>query len=279
MKVRLFEGTVGALVFLAAACGGEATPAPTTPAPASTVAPASTTETKAPEAKAWTPPDPPTAEATKRECAPLIDALTKGVADGAGPAERIKVAKERVATISEAPPLGPAQFDWCKGRAQEELTRAEAEVAKAEAARAASASPDGVAKKTIGHIAKDMVAAYERETGDGKHRLCPSAKPIPAKLDAKGASYTSKPADWNDPGWKCLKFELSAAQDFQYEVKVQGTTFTVVGRRGGADAVEYTLTGKVDGGRVIIAPQIDEKRTPATATPASPAPAAPAKKP
>ena len=81
------------------------------------------------------------------------------------------------------------------------------------------------AKNTLGEIARDAVAAYEREGAGGKHALCGSALPVPASAAAvAGRKYQASAQDGVDyqvgsdgAGWRCLRFALAQAQYYQYE--------------------------------------------------------------
>jgi type IV pilus assembly protein PilA len=92
------------------------------------------------------------------------------------------------------------------------------------------------AKNTIGGIARNGVAAYERETvpsqivGEGTssaqtvHVICGAATPVPLTMTAiKGTKYqpiTAFNADFQGGddfnGWRCLKFSLDAPIYYQY---------------------------------------------------------------
>jgi type IV pilus assembly protein PilA len=119
------------------------------------------------------------------------------------------------------------------------------------------------ARNTVSHVAKLAAAAYEED-----HRLCPSASaPVPAQRSMiRGAKYMSSPADWQtdraaNAGFACLKFEMSMPQYFQYEYESTGDGFFV--RAHGdldGDGVYSTfeIEGRVQGGRVVVAPTISE---------------------
>lgn len=84
------------------------------------------------------------------------------------------------------------------------------------------------ARDALGRMAKDAVAAYQKESmtesdvlelGSSSavlHRLCPSGAAVPADIPT-ATKYQSKPSEWNDAGWSCLKFSMNEPQYFQYE--------------------------------------------------------------
>ncbi|HEX5098188.1 MAG TPA: type II secretion system protein [Polyangiaceae bacterium] len=89
----------------------------------------------------------------------------------------------------------------------------------------------GEAKNNLGRLAKDAVAAYERETMDATlaaansgsqavHRLCDSAAAtVPAAVPV-GKKVQPDPAGWNagsaTVGWRCLKFSLNDPVYYSY---------------------------------------------------------------
>lgn len=111
------------------------------------------------------------------------------------------------------------------------------------------------ALKVLGVIARNEVEAYEREnvTSDLKslpQSLCPSARAVPASLDAL-KDYKPNDADFaNDPGWKCLRFTLVANAPFQFEVVVDKDVAHIFARR---PDVELELVAKVEKKHVVVA--------------------------
>ena len=113
------------------------------------------------------------------------------------------------------------------------------------------------ARNTINAMSRAAAAAYEREVlGPNNtvlHHLCKSARPVPSAVP-RGKKYMPDPSrDWNtgdaDHGWRCLKFEVSEPQYYQY-------TYTVGGpykgpKRGGPDpgpnGFEIAAEGDLDG--------------------------------
>ncbi|MFO0661208.1 MAG: prepilin-type N-terminal cleavage/methylation domain-containing protein [Polyangiaceae bacterium] len=106
------------------------------------------------------------------------------------------------------------------------------------------------AKNGIGAIVRGGIAKYEAETtasqlvGEGSsstaasHSVCgmggtPASGPVPAAMTAiKGTKYQPDSAagkDYNtgdsENGWKCLKFQITDPQYFQYEYKSDGNKF------------------------------------------------------
>jgi type IV pilus assembly protein PilA len=127
------------------------------------------------------------------------------------------------------------------------------------------------ARSSLGMMAKAAVAAYEREElpSNGpaavvSRRLCPSAlSPVPEKIDAVAArKYQSTPSEWRtDPGFSCLRFELSSPQYYQYNYTSVPDAFsaTALGDLDGDGAVaRFELRGSTNGGTLAITPQIVE---------------------
>jgi len=146
------------------------------------------------------------------------------------------------------------------------------------------------ARNSLGQIAKDAAAAYERESMTGavlaqgaaaamSRSLCGSAAAaVPVAVPA-GAKYQSSPADWANPadigaagvaqkGFPCLKFTMDAPQYYSYNYVLAGAgtavndqfTATAQGDLNG-DAVlsTFTLLGKIGAGFVLnVAPNISE---------------------
>jgi type IV pilus assembly protein PilA len=113
------------------------------------------------------------------------------------------------------------------------------------------------AKNTLGEIARDAAAAYEREGAGGKHALCESATPVPANLSAvAGRKYqaSAQPgADFQSgsdgAGWRCLRFSLPTPQYFQYEYVVGPGRASAIdpARTLGAGEFEAIARGDLDG--------------------------------
>ncbi|MBI5538337.1 MAG: hypothetical protein HY898_36780 [Deltaproteobacteria bacterium] len=81
-----------------------------------------------------------------------------------------------------------------------------------------SAAKEAEGKNGVGMIARNALAAADREGDDGKHALPPTAQPVPASLsDVSGRKYMSTSSDWSSPGWKELKFSMTMPQYFQYQ--------------------------------------------------------------
>ena len=133
------------------------------------------------------------------------------------------------------------------------------------------------ARNSLGQIAKDASAAYEREslspgTPDG---LCATAsQSVPATASMiKGVKYQSAAGDWKvdasrpHAGFACLEFSLDMPQYYMYSYRARGTkkpgddfTATANGDLNG-DGVMSTLwiSGKVTPGDVLaIEPLLGE---------------------
>lgn len=141
------------------------------------------------------------------------------------------------------------------------------------------------ARSTIGRIAKDASAAYNRENMAGNvlatgavagvtNRLCgPTAASVPATaVSIKGQKYQSGPDEWKTgdatTGWKCLKFSMQDPQYFMYSytaanMTLDTGTFSAIAAgdlNGDAKLSSFTLKGGIlaGGGGVNIAPNLIE---------------------
>jgi type IV pilus assembly protein PilA len=129
-----------------------------------------------------------------------------------------------------------------------------------------AAAKTAEARNTVGEIARDATAAYEREdidlkTGAIAHKLCPAAShPVPSSIsDVRGKKYMSSPTDWTDDsaknaGFYCLKFEMMTPQYYQYDYRVSGKSFTVEGKGdldGDGDLSSFTVTGTIGAGDMV----------------------------
>jgi type IV pilus assembly protein PilA len=133
------------------------------------------------------------------------------------------------------------------------------------------------ARMTIGRIAKDASAAYNREQTSGSvltaggtaniaNILCASAlAPVPAAVP-KAQKVQSSPAEWSagsqTVGWACLRFSMQDPQYYQYNyTSATAADFAAIatGDLNGDDVLStFTLAGKVQSGVVNIAPNIAE---------------------
>lgn len=86
----------------------------------------------------------------------------------------------------------------------------------------------GEAKTNVGRLAKDAVAAYERENMAGTllsagssvasvHQLCPTATTNVPTAVPKGQKIQPDAAAWNGTGWGCLKFSVNTPVYYQYQ--------------------------------------------------------------
>jgi len=135
------------------------------------------------------------------------------------------------------------------------------------------------ARMTLGRIAKDASAAFNREQTTGAilttgtsaniaNVLCASASAsVPANAASiRGAKYQSSPAEWaagsQTAGWFCLRFSMQDPQYFMYSYTSPSTTqFSAVANGDlNADGTTstFTLAGQIAGGVVNIAPNIAE---------------------
>lgn len=124
------------------------------------------------------------------------------------------------------------------------------------------------ARNSLGQMAKDAAAAYNRESMSGtvvalgsvvgsSNNLCGSAtKTVPAAATSiKGQKYQSSPAEWNEgsatAGWRCVKFSMSDPQYYMYNYTSDGTTFTSSAQgdlNGDGTLSTFSLAGKVQSG-------------------------------
>jgi type IV pilus assembly protein PilA len=128
------------------------------------------------------------------------------------------------------------------------------------------------AKNAVGQIARQAVAAYEREelAADplSPRRLCMSAShAVPASTSSVAAKkYMSAPSDWTsdpaDTGFTCLKFEMSTPQYYAYDYKASKTGFKALASGdldGDGHASHFEIEGRVQPGDVLaLAPSILE---------------------
>jgi hypothetical protein len=118
-------------------------------------------------------------------------------------------------------------------------------------------------KNTLGQLAKDAAAAHER---DG--RLCASAsRPVPVDVSLlRGRKYQSQSAEWDvdgprNAGFACLRFSMTIPQYYQYRYEATATSFLAGGRGdldGDGDLSNFTITGEVRDGRLVLSPSIEE---------------------
>ena len=121
-----------------------------------------------------------------------------------------------------------------------------------------TAAKSAEAKTTIGAIAREAAAAYEREqepdrTG-GAHRLCETGNPVPASMTSvKGMKYqpSSAPgADFNagsaTTGWPCLKFTMVSPMYYRYQYH-KGSGYLAPSVAPGPNGFEASAQGDLDG--------------------------------
>lgn len=119
-----------------------------------------------------------------------------------------------------------------------------------------AAAKTAEAKNNINAIARNAVAAYERDTMEGSsagHRLCGSATPVPAAVPA-GIKYSPSAAPGADfhsgtavAGWTCLKFSIDQPMYYQYTYEKGAGS----GKSGAtASGFEVRARGDLDGNGV-----------------------------
>jgi type IV pilus assembly protein PilA len=117
-----------------------------------------------------------------------------------------------------------------------------------------AAAKTAEAKNTVAAIARAAQAAYEREDPvSGKHRLCASARPVPAAVPAaKKYMPSSAPgADFQagspSVGWPCLKFSMSAPSYYQYHYQQGSGWVAPAAGAAGPNGFEAAAVGDLDG--------------------------------
>ncbi|HZU83877.1 MAG TPA: type II secretion system protein [Polyangiaceae bacterium] len=142
------------------------------------------------------------------------------------------------------------------------------------------------ARNSLGQIAKDAAAAYEKESMAGtvltpgtsaalSRALCASdpGNPVPALSNIQGKKYQSKVSDWNagatnNAGFACLKFSMDQPQYYGYSYVSSGTagaagdTFTATANgdlNGDGTYSTFSLTGQINSSFALnIAPNMVE---------------------
>ncbi|MEZ4311256.1 MAG: hypothetical protein R3F14_24710 [Polyangiaceae bacterium] len=102
-----------------------------------------------------------------------------------------------------------------------------------------------------------MVVKLIASLEGGRSSICPSAKPVPAKLrEVNKKSYHSTTEDWGSEGWRCLGFDLSdMPQFFQYELRTNSAenSFEVIARGypvPDGPLTELYIEGKIENGTI-----------------------------
>jgi type IV pilus assembly protein PilA len=143
------------------------------------------------------------------------------------------------------------------------------------------------ARNSIGQIAKDAAAAYERETMAGtiltkgqstaiSRALCQSASASvpPSAASIKGKKYQSSVKEWNadtttNAGFACLKFSIDQPQYYMYSYSAAGSStpgssFTVAAQgdlNGDGVLSLFQVTGAINSGYALnVAPNMVEVR-------------------
>jgi type IV pilus assembly protein PilA len=124
------------------------------------------------------------------------------------------------------------------------------------------------ARASLGRMAKDAAAAYERESMAGSmvstgssagvsRRLCATASTsVPSSSTAiQGHKYQSKPSEWNadavgNSGFACLKFSIDQPQYYQYSYSMSGSGWNPT------DSFAAAAQGDLDGNGVLSLFQI-----------------------
>jgi len=141
------------------------------------------------------------------------------------------------------------------------------------------------ARNSVGQMAKDAKAAFERETMSSailaagasaglSNNLCSTSttKPsVPAAITSvQGKKYQSAAADWNSDqgtpgmGWACLRFSMSDPQYYMYSYTgTTGATGTFAATANGdldgnGTQSTFSLAGQVTNGVVFVSPNFTE---------------------
>jgi len=126
------------------------------------------------------------------------------------------------------------------------------------------------AYNSLGQIAKDATAQYEKETidlGAVTHRICPSAsRSVPASLSmVSGKKYQSAPGDWTvdapmHAGFACLEYSMDMPQYYLYSYEASPSAFTATAQGdldGDGSPSTFRVRGAVSGGTLQVAPNIE----------------------
>jgi type IV pilus assembly protein PilA len=140
------------------------------------------------------------------------------------------------------------------------------------------------ARNSLGQMAKDASAAYDKEGMSGSvlplgssasasNTLCPTATPVPSTAaQIQGQKYQSSPAEWTTAAWQCLQFSMKDPQYYMYQYVLTGTgnatgdSFTSMANgdlNGDGVLSTFTMSGTLQqgssGGTVLtLAPNIVE---------------------
>jgi type IV pilus assembly protein PilA len=139
------------------------------------------------------------------------------------------------------------------------------------------------ARNTVGKVQKDAIGAFEREklatstvlaeatSTNTVRAMCGTAAAVPnAATSIKALKYQSSKSEWETgdatKGWKCLKFEMTAPQYYQYNyiaagAATDGDTFTAVANgdlNGDGTLSTFNAYGKIQNGRLNASPTIEE---------------------
>ena len=114
----------------------------------------------------------------------------------------------------------------------------------------------GEPRNVVGAIVRGGVGGWEREQPDGSHRLCPSVhRPVPA--DGPHSKYQSRPGEWSEAGFDCLRVDVTSRQYCQYGYEADAYGFVAWGRCDlDEDGVlsEYRVRGRIVAGEIKLAP-------------------------
>ncbi len=174
----------------------------------------------------------------KTQCAKLVQWAQQRVGKAA---TRVAATHKLLDVLAEAPKIEGIDVASCRDRLTGELRLYLARTKEVEATT----------------TLKILMLAMASAVAD-KGKLCPSAPPVPSKLDrVKTAPYQPQASDWKAAGWTCLHHANQQPQRFQYEVNSDPTagTFEVVARGypvEGAEATELFLRSKVVDGNVQL---------------------------
>ena len=185
--------------------------------------------------------------ALEKACKPLMDAIVKV-------ANRDRERKDRTEAAMHALQSPPAV-------AGVDMTRCTSFVRNQLATyRARSIESEAVINL------KRIVFGLADATQADPPRLCPSAPPVPANLDAvRGGLHQEPPSGWGAEGWTCVRFQLGGApQRFQYELvtDAKAGTYRIIARGfpvEGHGPEELFLQGKTLDGSVSPSSEVMRK--------------------
>ena len=183
----------------------------------------------------------------KDKCGGLIKHLRKVSANDSSSRARL----ERIHGMLANPPSIPGvDVPRCAGLLQRSVI----------AYRAASIESEGI------NSIKRIMLGVSSALSAARPRMCPNAPATPADLSTlKGGPVTTDASGWQHDGWRCVRFEQSRGQRFQYELRTDSDKKTVeIIARGfpvdGQPAVELFWRGDASSGDLPLNSDVYRRR-------------------